>query len=206
MDLKRFIKSKFGKDIFSLDNDDLVKERIRIEKEIERVSDEIKNIEQNIQKLMLESKGQPTALKMLNVQKIKALRLEARTKQMEASHFLRELQFIMLLQAMKEREKSEKMSELTKEILESDVDELNKVLLDTDVQKALEEGKIEEVKEKLERVFGKEELMVDEESQELLNAINDLEKVDEETAIRIAAEKAKELSEEGAEKKKKELE
>ncbi len=206
MDLKRFIKSKFGKDIFSLDNDDLVKERIRIEKEIERVSDEIKNIEQNIQKLMLESKGQPTALKMLNVQKIKALRLEARTKQMEASHFLRELQFIMLLQAMKEREKSEKMSELTKEILESDVDELNKVLLDTDVQKALEEGKIEEVKERLERVFGKEELMVDEESQELLNAINDLEKVDEETAIRIAAEKAKELSEEGAEKKKKELE
>ena len=80
------------------------------------------------------------------------------------------------------------------------------MLLDTDVQKALEEGKIEEVKEKLERVFGKEELMVDEESQELLNAINDLEKVDEETAIRIAAEKAKELSEEGAEKKKKELE
>jgi hypothetical protein len=200
MDVKKFIMSKFGKDVFSIKDDDLLKERVRIEKEIERISDDLKGIAEKIQKLMLEAKGQPTTLKMLNVQKIKALRLESRTKQMEASHFLAELQLIMLVQAMKEREKTEKTSELTKDILNSDMDKLNKVLCDEDVKEALEEGRLDKVREKLERVFGKEEVLVDEESQELISAINDLESVDEETALKMAGEKAKKITEESEEK------
>ncbi|MEE9323721.1 MAG: hypothetical protein V3U72_04205 [Candidatus Aenigmarchaeota archaeon] len=199
MDLKKFIMSKFGKDVFSIKEDDLLRERIRIEKEVESISDDLKGIAEKIQKLMLEAKGQPTTLKMLNVQKIKALRLESRTKQMEASHFIRELQLIMLVEAMKEREKTEKESELTKDILNSDMDKLNEVLTDEDVKEALEEGRLDKVKEKLERVFGKEEVLVDDESQELISTINDLEKVDEETALKMAGEKAKKITEESEE-------
>lgn len=200
MDLKKFILSRFGKDIFSIKEDDLLRERVRIEKEVERISDDLKGIAEKIQKLMLEAKGQPTTLKMLNVHKIKALRLESRTKQMEASHFLRELQLIMLVEAMREREKTEKESALTKEILSSDMDKLNEVLTDEDVKEALEEGRLDKVKEKLERVFGKEEVLVDNESQELISAINDLERVDEETALKMAGEKAKRITEESEEK------
>lgn len=206
MDFKKFIKSKFGKDVFSIKDNELLKERIKIEKEIERISDDLKGISEKIQKLMLESKGQPTTLKMLNIQKIKALTLESRTKQMEASHFLRELQLVLLVQAMKEREKSEKVSEITKEILSTDMDRLNIVLTDTDVREALEEGRLDKVKEKLQRVFGKEQLLVDDESQELMHAINDLERVDEETALRMAGEKAKEITDERSKKENKETE
>lgn len=206
MDFKKFIKSKFGKDVFSIKDNELLKERIKIEKEIERISDDLKGISEKIQKLMLESKGQPTTLKMLNIQKIKALTLESRTKQMEASHFLRELQLVLLVQAMKEREKSEKVSEITKEILSTDMDKLNIVLTDTDVREALEEGRLDKVKEKLQRVFGKEQLLVDDESQELMHAINDLERVDEETALRMAGEKAKEITDERSKKENKETE
>ncbi|MFH1237528.1 MAG: hypothetical protein V1648_03955 [Candidatus Aenigmatarchaeota archaeon] len=196
MDFKKFIKSKFGKDIFSIKDNDLLKERLKIEKEVERISDDLRGIAEKIQKLMLESKGQPNTLKMLNVQKIKAFSLESRTKQIEASHFLRELQLLLLVQAMKQREKSEKISSIAKEILDTDMDRLSEVLTDTDVREALEEGRLDKVKEKLERVFGKQQMLVDEESQELMHAINDLEKVDEETAMRMAGEKAKSITEE----------
>jgi uncharacterized membrane protein YgaE (UPF0421/DUF939 family) len=206
MDFRKFIKARFGKDIFSINDTELLKERIKIEKEIERISDDLKGIAEKIQKLMLESKGQPTTLKMLNIQKIKALSLESRTKQMEASHFLRELQLVLLVQAMKEREKSEKVSEIAKEILNTDMDKLNVVLTDTDVREALEEGRLDKVKEKLQRIFGREQLLVDDESQDLMHAINDLEKVDEETALRMAGEKAKEITEEAAKKEEKETE
>jgi len=206
MDFRKFIMSKFGKDIFSIKEDDVVKERVKVEKEIEKISDDLKGIQEKIQKLMLEAKGQPNTLKMLNVQKIKALRLESRTKQMEASHYLAQMQLLLLVEAMKEREKEKEISKITEDILNSDVDKLNKVLMDTDVKEALREGRLDLVREKLERVFGKEEMLVDEESQELIAAINDLEKVDQETALKMAGEKAKEISEEPIEKEEKEEE
>ena len=115
---------------------------------------------------------------------------------MEASHLLRELQLLMLVQAMREREKTEKESEITKDILNCDMDKLSRVLTDEDVKEALEEGRLDKVKEKLESVFGREETLVDEESQELMEAINDLERVDEETALKMAGEKAKQITEE----------
>ncbi len=196
MDFKKFIKARFGKDIFSIKENDLLKERIKIEKEIEGISDDLKGIAEKIQKLMLEAKGQPSTLKMLNVQKIKSLSLESRTKQLEASHYIRELQLILLVQAMRQREKTDKVSEIAKEIMNTDIEKLNMVLTDTEVREALEEGRIDKVKEKLERVFGREEFLVDNESRELMQAINDLERVDEETAMRMAGEKAKAITEE----------
>jgi hypothetical protein len=98
------------------------------------------------------------------------------------------------VEAMREKEKTEK-SAIVQNILNSDIDKLNRILLDTDVQKALEEGKLDTVNSKLERVFAKEEIMVDDESQEIMSAINDLESVDEETAMHMAEKKARELSE-----------
>ena len=200
MDFKKFIKSRFGKDIFSIKEGDLLKERIKIEKEIERVSDDLKGIAEKIQKLMLGAKGQPTPLKMLNIQKIKALTLESRTKQMEASRYIRELQLILLVQAMRQREKSDRISDIAKEIMNTDTDKLSMILMDEDVKEALEEGRLDRVKEKLERVFGREEMLVDSESQDLMQVINDLEKVDEETALRMAGEKAKEITEQPSKK------
>ena len=196
MDFKKFIKSKFGKDIFSIKDTDLLKERIKIEKEVERISDDLKGIAEKIQKLMIESKGQPTTLKMLNIQKIKALTLESKTKQMEAGHYLRQMQVLLLVEAMKERDKTERKSKITEEILNSDMDKLSHVLMDTDVREAIKEGRLDLVKEKLARVFGKEEVLVDDESQELMKTIEDLESVDEQTAVKMAKQKARELADE----------
>ncbi len=204
MNFKVFLKKTFGKDLFSIKENDLLKQRIKIEKSVEGISDDIKGVQEKIQKLLLESKGQPRTLKLLNVQKIKALRLESGTKQQEANTLLKQLQLILLVEAMRERQKSKTKSKLVDKILDTDVEQLNSVLMDMDITKAFEEGRIDDVKERLGRIFAKEELPVDTESQELMKAIDDLEKVDEETALQKAQEKSKELAE--APQKKKDLE
>jgi hypothetical protein len=192
MDLKGFLKNTFGKDLFThLKDSELMAERIKTEKRIEQISNEIKSIQMKIQRLMMESKGQPEALKMLNIQKIKALRLESDTKQRQASGLLREMQLLLLLQAMKEHQKDSRESEFIERVLNSDVEELGQTLFDTDVQEAIREGRMDEVKDKLKSIFAKSESPMDSESHEILSAINELEKVDEETALRMAGERAK---------------
>jgi hypothetical protein len=201
MDLKNFLLKKFGKNVFSLSQEDLLRERVRTEKNVEKLSNDIRVIQEKIQKLMVEAKGQTRTLKLLNVQKIKSLRLEATTKQQEANRYLRELQILLLIEAMHEQEKFEKESDLVERIMNTDVEQLSDVITDIDVKKAIEEGRLDLVKGKLSAVFGKEELPVDEESQDIIQAIDDLEKVDEETAIKMAGEKAKSLAEEAPKKK-----
>jgi len=196
MDLKSFLHHTFGKDIFShLKNNELMEERIRTEKNIERLSDDIKQIQDNIQRLMIESKGQPKTLKLLNIQKIKAMRLESTTKQQEARRYITHLQLLLLLEALKEHRESTQKDEFIEKILNSDVEHLSKVLFDTDVKKAMEDGKIDDVKTRLKRVFANEEIPSDQETEDMLKTIEDLESVDEETAIRMASEKAQELAE-----------
>lgn len=196
MDLKAFLRNTFKTDVFSkLKSDEIMEERIKTEKEIERISDEIKLIQDKIRALMLGSKGQPSTMKMLNVQKIKALRIESSTKQREASILLKRLQLILLIDAMKEHHDAEEKNEFIEKILGSDIEHLNEMLFDTDVREALEEGKMDKVREKLKRVFAKEEIPMDSESQDILKAIDDLEMADEETAAKIADEKAKQIVE-----------
>ena len=202
MDLKAFLKNTFGKDLFKhLKDDELMAERIKTEKKVEQISNEIKAIQMKIQRLMMESKGQPDALKMLNIQKIKALRLESDTKQRQANGFLKEMQLILLLEAMKEHQKNEKESEFIDRVLNSDIEELSETLFDTDVQNAIKEGKLDEVKQKLRAIFAKSDMPMDSESHEILSAINDLEKVDEETALKMAGDKAKVMLEAPVKKK-----
>ena len=206
MDLKAFLKKRFGKDLFGLKEDDIIKERLKIDKRVESLSDDIRGVQERIQKLMMESKGEPRTLKLLNVQKIKALRLESNTKQQEASQFLKQLQLLLLVETMKERQKEKVKSPLVDRVLSTDIEHLNQILMDTDVVKAFEEGKMDEVKNRLGRIFAKEEMPVDSESQEILKAMEDLESVDEETALQMAGEKAKQLAEEPVKKKKEVLE
>ncbi len=195
MDLKNFLHKTFGKDLFThLNSNEIYEERVRAEKGIERISDEIKAVQDKIRTLMLESKGQPNTLKLLNVSKIKALRLESNAKQQEAEDHLKHLQLLLLLEAMKEHHKAEEHSEVVEKILNSDVERLNQVLFDTDVREAMEEGKMDSVKEKLSRVFAKEDIPMDKESQDILKAIEDLESVDEETALRMAGQRAREMA------------
>ena len=87
----------------------------------------------------------------------------------------------------------------------TDIDQLNKLLMDTDILKALEEGKMDEVKKRLTAIFGKEGFVTDEETKELLRTIEDLESVDEETAIQKAKIKSQEIAEKPT-KEEKELE
>jgi len=204
MDLKSYLKNKFGKNLFSLSQNDLLRERVRTEKNVERLSDDIKGIQERIQKIMMESKGQPRTLKLLNVQKIKSLRLEASTKQQEATRYLRELQLLLLIEAMREHEKFEKGSSFVERIMNTDVEALTEAITDIDVRKAIEEGRLDIVKGKLSRIFGREELPTDEESQDIMKAIDDLEDVDEETALKMAGEKAKALADEAPKKKQEE--
>ncbi len=203
MNLKAFLKATFGKDLFShLDKDEVLEERIKTEKKIERISDEINAIQTKIQKLMISSKGQPRPMKLLNAQKIKAYRLESNTKQQEAETYIKQLQVLLLVEAMREQQETREKSEFIEKILESDIDHLTEVLFDKDVKKAVEEGKIDDVKEKLKSTFAKETIPSDKETEEILGAIDDLEKVDEETAVKIAEEKSKKMVE--APKKKQE--
>ncbi len=201
MDIRNFIKKKFGKNVFSLSPEDLLKERLKSEKNVERLSADIKAIQDKIQQLMIEAKGQTRTLKMLNVQKIKSLRLEAVTKQQQANHYLRELQVILLIEAMHEQEELDEKSDLVESLMNTDMDQLSEAMVDIDVKKAIEEGRLDLVKGKLTHIFGQEELPVDEESQDIISAIEDLEDVDEETAMKMAGEKAKILADEAPKKK-----
>ncbi|RLJ07235.1 MAG: hypothetical protein DRP12_02620 [Candidatus Aenigmatarchaeota archaeon] len=207
MNLRAYLKSTFGKDLFThLKKDDILEERIRIEKKIEQISRDIKNIQEKIRQLMLDAKGQPRAYKFLNIQKIKALRLESATKAQEAESYIKQLQVLLLLEAMREHQKSKEKSEFMEKLLNTDIEHLSEMIFTEDVKRAIEEGKLDEVKEKLRDIFAKEEMPVDAESQELLKTIEDLEKVDEETALRLAEEKAKTMAEVPLRKKELELE
>ncbi|MEM5797891.1 MAG: hypothetical protein QXP39_00650 [Candidatus Aenigmatarchaeota archaeon] len=205
MNLKAYLKSTFGKDIFShLKKDDILEERIRVEKRIEQISRDIKGIQEKIRQLMIDAKGQPRAYKLLNIQKIKALRMESNTKAQEAEKYIKELQILLLLDALREHQKLKTKSEFMEKVLNSDIEHLSEVLFTEDVKNAVREGKLDEVKNRLKDIFAKEEMPVDAESQELLKTIEDLEEVDEETALKIAEEKAKNIAETPL--KKKELE
>lgn len=196
MNLRGYLKSTFGKDLFSkLKSNEILEERIRAEKRVERISDDIKGIQEKIQRLIIEAKGQPKPLKLLNIQKIKALRLESTAKAQEANAYLKQLQLLLLVEAMREHHKLKETTVFIDKILNTDIDQLSETLFTEDVQKAVEEGRIDDVKDKLKRVFAKEEIPVDAETQELLGAISDMEKVDEETALKMAEEKAKEVAE-----------
>ncbi|MBU0953241.1 MAG: hypothetical protein KKA90_02350 [Nanoarchaeota archaeon] len=196
MDLKSFLKERFGKDLFThLKGDDILEERMRAEKKIEGISDDIKDIQQQIQSLMLASKGQPEPVKLLNISKIKTLRLESAAKMQEADGYLKEIQVLLLIEAMKEHHKKDEKNKFVEKVLNTDLDHLRKILFNEDLKKAIEEGKLDHVREALRRAFAKEEMPADAETQEMLLVINDLEKVDESTAAQLAAEKAKQLAE-----------
>jgi len=196
MNLKSFLKSTFGKDLFThLKKNEILEERIMVEKRVEKISDDMKGIQEKIQRLMLESKGQPQPTKLLNIQKIRALRLESNTKQQEANTLLKQLQLLLLVESMEEHRKTKERSELIDKILNSDIDHLNETIFTEDVKKAVREGRIDDVKERLRRVFAKADTSVDAETQELLGTIEDLEKADEETSLKMAQEKARKVVE-----------
>ncbi len=201
MNLKAYLKSTFGKDLFGhLNRDEIEEERIKAEKKVERISDEMQVLQEKIQKLMLDSTGKPKPMKLLNIQKIKTLRLESNTKQQEAEHYIKQLQLLLLVEAMREHQQDKQKNKFIEKLLHSDIDHLMDVLFDEDVKKAVEEGKIDEVKDKLKSTFGKEELPTDEETRELLKTIDELEDVDEETALKMAGERAKKIAETPAKK------
>ena len=196
MNLRAFLKKTFGNDVFThLKKNEILEERIKAEKQVERLSDDIKVIQDKIQALMMQSKGQPKPMKLLNVQKIRALRLESMTKQQQASGYIKELSLLLLLEAMREHQKTKTKNEFIEKVLNSDVDHITDVIFNEDVKKAVQEGKMDDVKDRLKRVFAKADISVVAETQELLNAIEDLEDVDEETALSMAKDKARKVSE-----------
>jgi len=202
MQLKKFLKKTFGKDIFSsLKKDEILEERIKSEKKVEKISDQMAAIQDKIQSLMIKSKGQPRPMKLLNIQKIKALRLESNAKAQEARTHLKHLQLLLLVEAMHEHHKEKSENKFVEKVLESDIEGLADTLFDEDVKKAVEEGKVDDVKNRLKDCFAKDEMPTDAETEDMLGAIEDLEKADDETAMRLAGEKAKQISEAPVKKK-----
>jgi hypothetical protein len=202
MELKKFLKKTFGKDIFThLKKNEIMEEKVKTEKKIERISDEMKAIQDKMQALMIECKGQPKPMKLLNIQKIKALRLESNTKAQEARTYIKHMQLLLLVEAMHEHQKEKTESKFIDKVLDSDVEALADTLFDEGVEKAIEEGKVDDVKDRLKDCFAKDEIPTDSETEEMLGAIGDLEKADEETAIRMAGEKARQITEKPVKKK-----
>jgi len=202
MELNKFLKKTFGKDLFSrLKKDEILEEKVKTEKKIEKISEQMRAIQDSIQALMIESKGQAKPMKLLNIQKIKALRLESNTKAQEAKTHLKHMQLLLLVEAMHEHQEEKSESKFIDKVLDADVDALADTLFDKDVQKSIEEGKIDDVKNKLKSCFAKDEIPTDAETNEMLSAIGDLEKADEETAIRMAGEKAQQITETPVKKK-----
>jgi len=202
MELKKFIKKTFGKDLFThLKKDEILEEKVKTEKKVEKISDEMVVIQDKIQALMIESKGQPKPMKLLNIQKIKALKLESNTKAQEARTHLKHMQLLLLVEAMHEHQQEKSESKFVEKVLDSDVDALADTLFDEDVQKEIEEGKIDNVKNRLKDCFAKDEIPTDSETSEMLSAIKDLEGADEETAIRMAGETARKIAEAPVKKK-----
>jgi len=202
MELKKFLKQTFGKDLFThLKKDEILGEKIKTEKKVEKISDEMRDIQDKIQALMIESKGQAKPMKLLNIQKIKALRLESNTKAQEARTHLKHMQLLLLVEAMHEHQQEKTESKFIEKVLDADVDALADTLFDESVQKAIEEGKVDEVKNRLKDCFAKDEIPTDSETNEMLGAIKDMEGADEETAIRMAGEKAKQIAETPVKKK-----
>ena len=196
MNLKDHIQKTFGKDLFKhLNKDEIAEERIKAEKKVERISDEMQAIQDKIQSLMISSKDKPKPMKLLNISKIKTLRLESNTKQQEAEQYIKQLQLLLLVDALREHQTEKRNSKFIDKLLKSDVNHVISVLFDEDVRKAIEEGKMDEVKDKLKSIFGKDDLPTDAETAELMRAIDDLEDVDEETALKMAGEKAKKIAE-----------
>jgi len=202
MELKKFLKKTFGKDLFThLKKDEILEEKVKTEKKVEKISDEMRVIQDKIQALMIESKGQPKPMKLLNIQKIKAFKLESNAKAQEARTHLKHMQLLLLVEAMHEHQQEKSESKFVEKVLDSDVDALADTLFDEDVQKEIEEGKIDNVKNKLKDCFAKDEIPTDSETSEMLSAISDLEGADEETAIRMAGETARKIAEAPVKKK-----
>lgn len=207
MQLKKFLKKTFGNDMFShLNKNEILEERIKIDKRVEKISDEMRAIQDKISVLMIEAKGQPKPMKLLNIQKIKALRLESNTKAQEAKTYIKQMQLLLLVEAMHDHQEEQTESKFIEKVLDSDIEALADTLFDEDVKKAIEEGKIDDVKTKLKDAFAKEEIATDAETEDMLGVINDLEAADDETAIRMAGEKAKEIAETPVKKKRTEVE
>lgn len=185
----------FGKDLFThLKDNELRDERVKAEKLIERLSQDIESLQGRIQDLMLQSKGKPYPIKLLNVQKIKALKTETASKEQEAERHIKRIQLILLVEAMREHRENEGDSKLLKKLMDADVEKLQKNLLSDDMKEAIKEGKIDDVRDRLKNLVAREDMPQDAETHDLLNAIDDLESVDEETALKMAGEKAKKVT------------
>ena len=194
--------SYFGKDLFThLKDTELRDERVKAEKMVERLSQDIESLQERIQNLMLQSKGKSYPIKLLNIQKIKALKMETASKEQEAEHYIKRIQLILLVEAMREHKQTEGDSKLLKKLTDMDVEKLQKNLLSDDMKEAIKEGKIDDVRERLRNLVAREDMPQDAETHELLNTIDDLEHVDEETALKMAGEKAKKVTESTAKMK-----
>ncbi len=186
----------FGKDLFThLKDTELRDERVKAEKMVERLSQDIESLQERIQNLMLQSKGKSYPIKLLNIQKIKGLKMETASKEQEAEHYIKRIQLILLVEAMREHKQTEGDSKIIKKLMEADVEKLQKSLLSDDMKEAIKEGKIDDVRDKLRNLVAREDMPQDAETHELLNAIDDLEHVDEETALKMAGEKARKVTE-----------
>ena len=200
MKLDGFVSRVFGKnDLFSVDDKSLMEERARFEFRVNDISERQEELEARIQRLMVESAGKSPMVKTLNVEKIRAAQQEQKILLEQGQRYLKFYRTVNLISAIKKRRKDLEKSQIANKILELDTTTIETMLEKENIDKLIEEGKIDAVDKVLDRYFKPTVATSEPETDEILKAIEELEQMEPDLRESKAQEVSREMSEKTAE-------
>ena len=200
MKLDGFVSRVFGKnDLFSVDDRSLMEERARFEFRVNDISERQEELEARIQRLMVESAGKSPMVKTLNVEKIRAAQQEQKILLEQGQRYLKFYRTVNLISAIKKRRKDLEKSQIANKILELDTSTIETMLEKENIDKLIEEGKIDAVDKVLDRYFKPTVATSEPETDEILKAIEELEQMEPDLRESKAQEVSREMSEKTAE-------
>jgi hypothetical protein len=198
--LDGFVSRVFGKsDLFSVDDKSLMEERARFEFRVNDISEREEELEARIQRLMVESAGKSPMVKTLNVEKIRAAQQEQKILLEQGQRYLKFYRTVNLISAIKKRRKDLEKSQIANKILELDTSTIETMLEKENIDKLIEEGKIDAVDKVLDRYFKPTVAEAEPETDEILKAIEELEQMDPDLREAKAQEVSRGMSEKTAE-------
>lgn len=199
MKLDGFVSRVFGKnDLFSVDDKSLMEERARFEFRVNDISERQEELEARVQRLMVESAGKSPMVKTLNVEKIRAAQQEQKILLEQGQRYLKFYRTVNLISAIKKRRKDLEKSQIANKILELDTSTIETMLEKENIDKLIEEGKIDAVDKVLDRYFKPSVADSEPETDEILKAIEELEQMDPDLREEQAQKVSREMSEKTA--------
>jgi hypothetical protein len=194
--LDGFVSRVFGKsDLFSVDDKSLMEERARFEFRVNDISERQEELEARVQRLMVESAGKSPMVKTLNVEKIRAAQQEQKILLEQGQRYLKFYRTVNLISAIKKRRKDLEKSQIANKILELDTSTIETMLEKENIDKLIEEGKIDAVDKVLDRYFKPTVAESEPETDEILAAIEELEQMDPDLREEQAQKVSRSMSE-----------